>query len=67
MTVNERLKIYLKDHGIKQQFLAEKLGIGHSKVSRMLNGDRKITAEEIGNIAKVLNISTDIFFENYVR
>lgn len=64
MTVNERLKIYLKDHGIKQQFLAEKLGVTKSVISNMLNNKREITACELNVISKILNVNLDFFYHD---
>ncbi len=61
MGVNEKLKQYLEEHGIKQSFLVEKTGMPHWIISNIINGNRKISANELGSIAKALNVSADIF------
>ena len=61
MEVNEKIKQYLEEHGISQAFLVMKTGFPHWAISNMLNGKRKITAPELGAIAKALNVSADIF------
>ncbi len=42
MTVNEMVKNYLKGNNIKQQEIANVLGVGQSYVSQMLNGEKPI-------------------------
>ncbi|MBF0252291.1 MAG: DUF4065 domain-containing protein [Candidatus Omnitrophica bacterium] len=46
--------------GLSQDELGKKLGIGRVAVSQIETGDRKISAEEIAEFAKVFNIPTDI-------
>lgn len=46
--------------GLSQDELGKKLGIGRVAVSQIETGDRKISAEEISEFAKVFNIPTDI-------
>lgn len=61
MAVNQRIRKYLEEHGIKQQYLADKLGVKKELISAMLCGRRKITAEELGMIAGVLKVNPNIF------
>lgn len=63
MTVNEKIKQYLTDHGISQAFLVDKTGIEQVKISNIINGKRNISANELGKIAKALNVSADIFLD----
>lgn len=58
------IKKYLDANGVKQTFLAQKLGIPDSAVSDMLNGKRNIMATEYYLICKALGVSTDLFFED---
>ena len=58
-----RIKNYLDDNGIKQSFLAEKLGTFNSTMSDMLNGKRNITAIEYYQICKSLNVPMEKFVE----
>lgn len=62
MEINEKIRQYLKEHGITQAFLVEKTGIPHYKISNMLNGKRRITAEELKMISKALEANPQIFF-----
>lgn len=62
MEVNERIKKYLEEHGITQAFLVDKTGIPKGAMSNILNSKRNLTANELGKIAKALNVSADIFF-----
>lgn len=62
--VAARIKEYLKRNGIKGSFLADKIGVPRNTISSILNGKRKITAEEYFQICKALRVSTDFFFEN---
>lgn len=63
MSVNERIKQYLEEHGIKQVFLVKKTGIPKEKMSLILNKNRKLTAEELGTIANALGVDANIFLE----
>ena len=63
MDVNERVKSYLKDHGISQAWLANKVGISRVKLSKMLGKKTKITAEEIKKISDVLKVDVNIFLD----
>lgn len=63
MSVNERIKQYLEEHGIKQAFLVKKTGISKEKMSLILNKNRKLTAEELGTIANALGVDANIFLE----
>jgi transcriptional regulator with XRE-family HTH domain len=52
MTVNMKLKNYIKDNGLKFGFVAEKSGIDPKKFSRLINGHQKLTVDEYENICK---------------
>lgn len=56
-----RIKKYLDNKGIRYSFVSEKTGIPMNILSPMLNGKRKMSAEEFILICKALNISTDYF------
>lgn len=63
MNVNEKIKQYLQERGIKQAFLVEKTGMSKQAISAVLNTNRKLTAEELGKIANALGVSPNIFLE----
>lgn len=58
-------KKYLQDHGIKQSFIAYKMGISTSNLSNKLNGRSKFDADFAIEFSKVLNISPNIFLKSY--
>lgn len=51
-----RLREVLKDKGMTQAELADKLDIRYVTINRIVNGHREPTLEQIFRIAKVLNI-----------
>lgn len=54
-------KQYLREHGIKQSWLADKLGISEPTLSGRLNGRYKFDADFAMAFSKALGISPDIF------
>lgn len=58
------IKIYLKEKGIKQNFLSEKTNISASILNSMLNNNRKIEVNEYMNICIVLGVPLDYFADN---
>ena len=63
MEVNKKLKEYLDSHGITQAFLVKKTGLPHWVLSNIINGKRRVTADELGKIAVALNVSANIFLD----
>lgn len=59
--MNQKIKKYLEDHGIKQSFLREKLSISASSCNALLNGNRGISAEEYFKICEALDVPLDYF------
>lgn len=53
--VNENVRDAIEDSGLKQKFVAEKIGISEQALSAMLNGRQKIGAEDFFAFCKVLN------------
>ena len=67
MKVYERLDKFIKENGIKQSFIAERTGIDKSTISAILNGHRKLKADELDIICKkAINKSPSIFFNDIV-
>ena len=64
MTVKNRLKEILDERGIKQNWLAEQVGITKQTMSNLIK-NRFTTSMDIAfRISKVLNMEiTDIFYE----
>ena len=56
-------KEYLKTHGIKQSYVANKMGISETTLSSRLNGRLKFDANFALAFAKALNLSPTIFLK----
>nr|DAR77088.1 MAG TPA: Helix-turn-helix XRE-family like protein [Caudoviricetes sp.] len=59
----ELARDYLQKHGIKQSFVAEKMGISEPTLSGRLNGRSKFDADFAIAFSKTLGISPDIFLK----
>ncbi len=66
MEANKKLREYLDSHGITQAFLVKKTGLSHWVVSNIMNGKRRVSADELGKISQALNVSADIFLKPIV-
>lgn len=63
--VYERVKKYVDENGIKQSVISQRTGIDDSKVSDLLTGKRKLSADEFESICKEgLLVNPALFFEN---
>lgn len=56
MGINLRLREIIESRGIKQTYICEKTGMTADAVSRILNGTRKITGEELLNLCELLEV-----------
>ena len=56
MNINDFLNNYFKKQGISQAEVVKRIGLDQSKVSLMLNGKRKLTAEELIKIVTEFDI-----------
>lgn len=61
MNIVEKLNKYVIDNDIKQIYIAQKTGLAEDTVSKMLNGNRRILADEFLLICTALNIDPNIF------
>lgn len=57
-----KIKAYMDARGIKQTFLADKTGMGLTTINAILNGNRKIEANEYYDICKALDKPLDFSF-----
>lgn len=55
----EKLREAIEERGVKQKFIAEKVGISESALSSMLNGNQKIDIDTFFAIATVLHMTPD--------
>ena len=56
MWINLRLRAIVESKGIKQAYICEKTGLSADTVSRILNGLRKVTGEELLMICELLDV-----------
>ena len=56
MNVNAKLRAVVEKEGIKQSYICEQTGMSADAVSRILNSNRKVTADEFLNICTVLKL-----------
>lgn len=58
-----RIKEYIVSTGLKLGVIADRAGIARNVFSSMMNGKRKITAEEYFSICKALDVPLGFFNE----
>lgn len=64
--VRDNIVRYVKEHGIKQEYLAKGIGLSTAAVSSIMNGKRNVSAEEYVNICRLLNLSCDYFADSMI-
>lgn len=58
-----RVRALRDDVKLSQEELAERLKISRVSLSQIENGERKITAEEITELAKIFNVASDVLLD----
>jgi len=61
--VGAKIDKYLEENGIKQGFVADKVGLTSSQMSDILNKGRRIDCVTYYKICKVLNVPYETFME----
>lgn len=51
----------VREQGRLKSWLADQMGIGAFRMSRLLTGERKLTLEEAATAARVLNVPIETF------
>lgn len=62
--IGAKIGAYLEENGIKQTFLAEKVGIDRPRLSNIILHDRKVDCVLYYKICKALNLPLDYFMED---
>lgn len=63
MNMNNKLRDYIQENGLKYSHVAKKAGIDNKKFSRIINGHTRLTVEEFELICeKGLSVKPSIFF-----
>lgn len=57
--VAERLREMIDERGLKQKFIADKIGVSETAFSAMLNGRQQIDVDTFFAIAVVIGMSPD--------
>lgn len=55
-TIRKFLAGYISQRGIKQSFIAKSTGISRNAVSKILNGERRIQADEFFSICRAVDM-----------
>ena len=63
MVVQSKVAQYIEEQGIKQSWLAQKTGLTDNMISGILNGKRKMTADEFVRICKAIGKNPNDFME----
>ena len=63
MNIADVIKEKIKNNGIKQTFIAEKIGLNNVSLTDRLNGKVKFKTDEVFKLAKILNIDLNKFKE----
>jgi transcriptional regulator with XRE-family HTH domain len=62
-TTAQRILTYINENGIKQSFIASKIGMDDSALNARLKGRSKLTADDIEHICWALNKSPSDFLK----
>ena len=62
--VYERVKKYRNRLHLSQEYVSKYLNVNRATYSQMENGNRKITAEEIGKLSSLFGVSADTLLGN---
>lgn len=62
MEMNQRIRTYIKSHGLTFTHVAAQSGIDVKKFSRMMTGKQRIGTDEYEKICKALNVDPGYFF-----
>lgn len=66
MSVGAAIGSYLKENGIKQTFLADKVGMPDAKMSAIINQGQRIEVVEYYKICKALDVPFEKFLVDAV-
>lgn len=61
MSINIKIANIVSERGIKQTYIAEKTGWSNDKVSKLLRGALKLTAEDFLTLCSVLDLNPSDF------
>lgn len=65
-SLGPKIKLYMKENGISQTHIANKIGMPLAIFNALLNGNRNLLAEEYFMICDALGVPLDAFKERQV-
>ena len=63
MKAHERMRNYILENHLKQSSIAQEMGLLPSTFSMILNGERRLTADELGDFCKSVKQSPEVFLD----
>ncbi len=63
MEVYKKVRAYIEENGYKQLGVAQKAGISKVTFNAMMNGKRKMYADDLRAVCLALNVSPELFIE----
>ena len=67
MKVYQKVANYIVENGIKQKFISDKTGIPENTLSMILNGKRKMDADEFIEIILALGVDANYFINSTIK
>ena len=61
MKIYQKISLYINENGIKQRFISDKTWIPENILSMILNGKRKMDADEFVEIILALGVDANFF------
>ena len=61
-SVREKVRQYITDQKLNQQLIARNMGISSAKLSRMLNGSRRMTVDDYESLCYAIAVEPIRFF-----
>jgi transcriptional regulator with XRE-family HTH domain len=63
MKVYEKVRVYIKEHGLKQVSIAQKAGIPTPTFNAILNGKETMYVDDFRAICLALEVSPELFID----
>ena len=61
-TIGTRIRKFREEQGIKQEYIADEMGITQSSYGRLEKDDNRLTATKLIKISGILNVSVSVLF-----
>ena len=61
-TIGTRIRELREERGIKQEYIAERMGISQSSYGRLEKDDNRLTAVKLQSISEILKVSVSVLF-----